>query len=153
MVNNMAKKQKARFHYAWVIFAVCFLMAGCSLGFCSSPTGLYLKPISDDLDISRTAYSVRNTIRFLTTAFVNIFFGKLIGKFGARKLGTAGLLSLAAACIVSAMAKNILMLYLGGALFGIGFSWTATTMVGYTVENGSPARKVPSWALFWLLMA
>lgn len=141
MVQNMESKTKPRFHYAWVIFIVCFLMAGCSLGFCSSPTGLYLKPISDDLDISRTAYSVRNTVRFVTTALINIYFGKLITKFGARKLSVAGLLSLAAGCVVSAAAKGILTLYLGSALMGVGFSWTATTMVGYVVEKWFTSKK------------
>ena len=139
----MAKNIKARprLHYAWVIFIVCFLMAGCSLGFCSSPTGLYLKPISDDLAISRTAYSVRNTIRFITTALINIYFGKLITKFGARKLAVAGLLSLAAGCAVSAMATGIFTLYFGSALMGVGFSWTCTTMVGYVVEKWFTSKK------------
>lgn len=139
MAKNIEAKKKL--HYAWIIFVVCFLMAGCALGFCSTPTGLYLKPISDTLNISRAAYSVRNSIRFVTTALINIFFGKLILKFGARKLATAGLLSLSAACIVSATAQNIWMLYLGGALFGIGFSWTTTTMVGYVVDKWFTSKK------------
>ncbi|MBP3633392.1 MAG: MFS transporter [Oscillospiraceae bacterium] len=134
-------KQKKRLHYAWVIFVVCFLMAGCSLGFISTPVGLYLKPISDSLQISRAAYAVRNSMRFITTALVNIFFGKLITKFGARKLGTAGLLALAASCLVSAQAKGLFMLYLGGVLQGIGFSWTCTTMVGYVVEKWFSSKK------------
>lgn len=140
-MHDMDQKTKPRFHYAWVIFVVCFLMAGCSLGFCSSPTGLYLKPISDDLDISRTAYSVRNTVRFVTTALINIYFGKLIARFGARKLSVAGLLSLAAGCSVSAMAKGVFTLYFGSALMGIGFSWTCTTMVGYVVEKWFTSKK------------
>ena len=137
----MKENTKIRLHYAWIVLIVCFLMAGCSLGFCSSPVGLYLKPISEDLDISRTAYSVRNTIRFVSTALINIYFGRLITKFGARKLAAAGLLSLAAGCAVSAMAHGIFLLYLGSALMGIGFSWTATTMVGYVVEKWFTSKK------------
>ena len=116
-------------------------MAGCALGFCSSPTGLYLKPISDDLDISRAAYSVRNSIRFITTAVINLFFGKLILKFGARKLAVAGYLALIASCAVNALAHDLLMLYLGGALLGVGLSWASTTMVGYVVEKWFSSKK------------
>ena len=137
----MGNKTKPRLHYAWVIFVVCFLMAGCALGFCSTPKGMYLKSVSDSLGISRAAYSVCNSIRFVATALINMFFGKLIVKFGARKLGVAGLLTLTASCVVNALADNLFMLYLGGALLGIGFSWTSTTMVGYVVEKWFTSKK------------
>ena len=141
MVNNMENKQKTKFHYAWVIFAVCFLMAGCSLGFCSSPSGMYLKSVSEDLGISRAAYSVSNSLRFISTALINIFFGKLIAKFGARKLAVTGLLTLSLACTVNSMVTGPVMLYRGGTLLGIGFSWTSTTMVGYVVEKWFTSKK------------
>jgi len=137
----MKENTKPRIHYAWVIFAVCFLMAGCALGFCSSPVGLYLKPVSDTLKISRAAYSVRNSIRFITTAFVNLFFGKLIVKYGARKLAVAGYVMLIVSCVVNALARNLFMLYLGGAFLGIGLSWGTTTMVGYVVEKWFSSKK------------
>lgn len=137
----MEHKTKPRFHYAWVIFVVCFLMAGCALGFCSTPKGMYLKAVSESLQISRAAYSVCNSMRFISTALINIFFGKLIAKFGARKLGVAGLLTLTASCVVNALTTNLFMLYLGGALLGVGFSWTSTTMVGYIVEKWFTSKK------------
>ncbi len=140
-VNDMVQKTKPRFHYAWVIFTVCFLMAGCALGFCSTPKGMYLKCVSDSLQISRTAYSVCNSIRFIATAVVNLFFGKLIAKYGARTLGAAGFTMLTASCIVNALAQDLFMLYLGGALLGLGLSWSSTTMVGYIVEKWFTSRK------------
>ena len=137
----MENKQKTRLHYAWVIFVVCFLMAGCSLGFCSSPSGMYLRSVSEDLGISRAAYSVSNSLRFISTALINIFFGKLVAKFGARKLAVTGLLALSLSCIVNSMVRGPFLLYVGGTLLGIGFSWTATTMVGYVVEKWFTSKK------------
>lgn len=139
MAKNI--KAKPKLHYAWVIFLICFLMAGCALGFCSTPKGMYLKSVSDDLNISRAAYSVCNSIRFIVTAFINLFFGKLIAKFGARKLAVAGFTALTASCIVNALAKDLIFLYLGGALLGIGLSWSTTTMVGYIVERWFTSKK------------
>ena len=80
----MNTKPKPRLHYAWVIFVVCFLMAGCALGFCSTPKGMYLKSVSDTLDIPRSLYAVCNSLRFISTAFINLFFGKLIVKLGYK---------------------------------------------------------------------
>lgn len=137
----MKTEAKPRLHYAWVIFAVCFLMAGCALGFCSTPKGMYLKSVSDDLNISRAAYSVCNSLRFIATALINLFFGKLIVKLGARKMAVIGYAMLVASCVVNALAQNLWMLYLGGILLGLGLSWTTTTMVGYVVEKWFTSKK------------
>ena len=137
--NEIAKPKKL--HYAWVVFVVCFLMVGCALGFCSSNKSLYLAAITEDLGIPRSLYSLSNSFRYVATAIVNLFFGKLIAKLGARKLAAMGFAVLAASCAVSAMANNIWMFYLGGVLLGIGLSWTTTTMVGFVVEKWFTGKK------------
>ena len=40
-----------------------------------------------------------------------------------------------------ALATNVLLLYLGGILLGIGLSWTTTTMVGYVINIWSKNNK------------
>ena len=130
-----------KFHYAWVIFVICFLMVGCALGFCSSNKSLYLAAITNDLGIPRSLYSISNSCRYVATAVVNLFFGKLIGKLGARKMAFLGFLTLAASCAVSASASSLAMFYLGGVLLGVGLSWTTTTMVGYVVEKWFTGKK------------
>lgn len=130
-----------KLHYAWVIFVVCFLMVGCALGFCSSNKSLYLAAITKNLEIPRSLYSLSNSFRYVATAVVNLFFGKLIVKLGARKLAVLGFLVLALSCIVSAVAQSLAMFYLGGILLGVGLSWTTTTMVGYVVEKWFTGKK------------
>ena len=75
-------KQPKRFHYAWVIFAICFLSVFTSLGFCSSPKSLCLAAITEDLGIPQSLFSIGNSCRFMSTAVINLFFGKLVAKFG-----------------------------------------------------------------------
>lgn len=55
-------------------------------------------------------------------------------RFGAKRLISAGLIALAASCLIYAYAANIYVFYIGGALLGIGLSWTTTTIVGYIVN-------------------
>lgn len=116
-------------------------MAGCALGFCSTPKGMYLKSVSDTLDIPRSLYAVCNSLRFISTAVINLFFGKLIVKLGARKMAVSGYAMLTASCVVNALTQNLLMLYLGGILLGLGLSWTTTTMVGFVVEKWFTSKK------------
>ncbi len=126
---------KKKFDYKWVIIGLCFLMVLICLGFCSSNKSLYVVAITQALGIPRSAFSLSESCRFIATAVVNVFFGTLISRFGVKKLICAGLFSLIAACFCYAFSPNVWVFYIGGCLFGIGFSWTTTTMVGCVVNR------------------
>ncbi|MBQ2977101.1 MAG: MFS transporter [Clostridia bacterium] len=131
----METQQKTRrLEYKWVIIAAAFLMVFTCLGFCSSNKGLYLSAITEALGLSRSLFSLNDSCRYITTSVVNLFFGLLISKFGARKMIGAGFLSLIASVLIYAHAENIFVFYLGGCFLGMGLSWTTTTMVGYVVD-------------------
>lgn len=82
--------KKTKLDYKWVIVALCFVMVFTTLGFCSSTKSLFVKPITELLLVDRTVYSFVDSLRFISTAVVNIFFGFLVAKFGVKKLITAG---------------------------------------------------------------
>lgn len=134
-------KPTKRFHYAWVIFAVCFLMVFVTLGFNSSPKSLFLAAVTEDMGISRSAFSVSDSCRYLSTAIINLFFGSLIAKFGPRKLAAAGFVCLVLFNILNSFAQSVWMFYLGGILLGIGLAWTTTALVGCVVENWFTSSK------------
>ena len=138
-MNRLTEKKK--FDYKWIVIGACFLMVMVALGFCSSPKSYFIGPISNHLGIDRGSYSVNDSIRHITTAFINFFFGMLIKKFGSRKLIAAGFLSLVGSSLCYALAENIWVLYLGGMLLGLGLSWTTTTMVGFVVNRWAKENK------------
>lgn len=135
------KQRTKRLEYKWVIVACCFVMIFICLGFCSSNKSLYLSAITEALGIKRSLFSINDSIRFIATAIVNLFFGTLVQKFGARKMIGAGFVSLIAAVLIYAHATEVWMFYIGGALLGIGFSWASTTMVGYVVNYWCKEHK------------
>ncbi len=120
---------------SYIIIALCFLMVCIVLGFCSSSKSLYISAITEALGISRSALSVNDSLRYITTAFVNLFFGALIGKFGAKKLICAGFVSLIISCLLYSFASSVYVFYLGGIFLGLGLSWTTTTMVGFVIHK------------------
>ena len=138
-MNSLEKKKK--FDYKWVVIGSCFLMVMISLGFCSSPKSYFIGPITEYLGIDRSAYSINDSLRHITTAVVNFFFGMLIKKFGSRKLIAAGFISLVGSSLCYALAENVWVLYLGGILLGLGLSWTTTTMVGFVVNRWAKENK------------
>ena len=134
-------KRSKRFHYAWVIFAICFLSVFTSLGFCSSPKGLYLAAITEDLGIPRSLFSIGNSCRYITTAVMNLFFGKLVLRFGPRKLIAAGFACLAVSNLLGAVANSVYMFYLSNAFLGLGLAWSTTSLVGIVVEKWFTGSK------------
>lgn len=124
---------KRRIDYKWVTVALCILMIMISLGFASSTKSLFPDEIAKELGIERSLVSIYESMRYIGTAIVNLFFGFLIVKFKPKLLILAGFLSLIGSMLIFATASNLFLLYLAGLLMGVGFSWTSTTMVGYVV--------------------
>lgn len=127
--------------YRWIIASACFLMIFTALGFCSSPKGLYLSAVTEDLGIPRSLFSFNDSCRYITTALVNLFFGRLILKMGPRIMILCGFLSLIASCLIYSIASSVYLFYLGGCLLGLGLAWTTTTLVGYLVDRWFSVRK------------
>lgn len=121
--------------YRWVIAVLSFLMVMISLGFCSSTRSLYISPITSALNIKRGVFSVCDSLRYVTTAIVNVFFGFLVSRYKIKKLIITGFASLMASQIVFSFADDVLVFYIGGILLGIGFALTSTTMVGCIVNR------------------
>lgn len=128
-------KRTRKFDYSWVIVGLSMLMLCVTLGFCSSSKSLYLDAITNALGIERGAFSLNDTCRFVATAVVNLFFGTLVARFGAKKLILAGFVCLIVSMSLYSVATNIYVFYIGGTLLGVGLAWTSTAVVGHVVNK------------------
>ncbi|MBR3933799.1 MAG: MFS transporter, partial [Clostridia bacterium] len=132
---------KKKFDYKWIIVALSFLMVLTCLGFCSSPKSLFIGPVTKALGVSRGAFSVNDSLRFISTAFINIFFGSLVARFGPKKLICAGFACLISSQLIYSFSTNVYVYYIGGILLGLGLSWTTTTMVGCVINKWCKESK------------
>lgn len=135
------QKRIGRFEYKWVIAGVCFLMVLVGLGFCSSSKSMYIAAITKALGISRSAFSINDSCRYITTAIINIFFGALVERFGTKKLILAGMLCLIISSMLYSFATTLFVFYLGGVFLGLGVAWTTTTMVGVVINKWFKKNK------------
>lgn len=127
--------------YKWIIVGLCFIMVMFCLGFCSSPYSWYTNYVVPYLGVEESLYTIGKSIRFITTAVVNLFFGFLVAKFGTKKLILAGLTSLIISMLCHAFAENLILIYFGGFFLGLGLSWTTTTIVGFIVNQWCKENK------------
>ena len=129
------KLGKKQLDYKWVILIVCFLMEFFCLGFCSSNDGLYTKAVTEALDIKRSVYSLATSFRNITRTVIALYFGTLVGKFGAKKMAVVGMLCLAASAAIRGMATNVVHIYIGSIVWGIGVVLSGGTMASTIVRR------------------
>ncbi len=139
MQKNELKKSK--FDYSWVIIGISFLIIATTLGLCSSGGALYLTAITEALNIPRSAFSLTDTIRYVTTTIINLYFGRLVYKFGTKKLICAGFICLIGFAIIRSFAESMILFYIASVLLGLGLSWTSTTMVSTIVNKWCTKNK------------
>ncbi|MBR7163644.1 MAG: MFS transporter [Clostridia bacterium] len=129
------EKQTKKFDYAWVIIGICFMMILTSMGFCSSGRTMYLTAITDALGIPRGAFAFNDSFRYVTSTIVNLYFGRLVYRFGTKKLICAGFVCLIAFALINAVATSVYTFYIASIFLGIGLSWTSTTMVSAIIHK------------------
>ena len=133
--------KKIKLQYKWIIAAICFAIIFIGLGFGSSTKSLFPDEIAKAINVSRSEVSLGESFRYISTAVLNIFFGTLIVKFGPKKLVCTGFTALTLAMLIYAYATNVFMICLGGALLGVGFAFSSTTIIGYIINLWHPDNK------------
>ena len=126
---------KKKLDYTWVIVFACFMLGFFCLGFCSGNKGLYLAAITEALQLPRSLFSLNDSIRYLTTAGMNLVFATVLHKLGVKKMVAAGILSLTIQCVISAMATTVWGFYIAGFFLGLGLALCTTTMISFVIRR------------------
>ena len=121
--KNIVAKVNGKFFYGWII-----LMAAGAGIFASGPGqshtfSVFIGPISRDLGVGATAISSAYGLATLIAALGLPFVGRLVDRYGARKIMLTVVIFLGLGCIAFGFAPGIIWLALGfGALrfFGQG---------------------------------
>ncbi len=126
---KLGNKQK-KLNYAYVIYALSFLMVFVGLGFSHNTRGLFIESVCNGVGVSRGVFALSDSIRYVVTALVNMSFGFFVMKLGQRVMISIGFACLTASMFIYAFAPVIYVYWIGSIILGIGFSLTTTTMVG-----------------------
>lgn len=106
--------------YAWVVLILLVLMQFVYAGITLSTVTLYMEPILNaHPEVSRTAYALTITLNGGANAIVSIFFGKLVDKFGLKKMISFCSILMIVGVVLYANGTAIWMFYLAAILQGI----------------------------------
>jgi MFS family permease len=90
--RTLAASGRPRFFYGWTIVAVGFLSHVACAFHMSSTLSVFLKPLTEDLAVSRGLFSLLRSGEILIGAALAPFVGPLVDRFGGRWLMAGGAL-------------------------------------------------------------
>ena len=124
-----------RINYAYVIlatgFAVLFFSSGSRFAF-----GLLLKPMSEDLELSRSALSLAATCFMIVGALTMPFVGRLVDSFSVRRVVSIAVIIASAGIGLMGFAQTqwqVILLY--GIIFAIGNGGSSVGPIGVMISR------------------
>ena len=107
-------------HYHWIVAILVFLEMIVFGGLINSAS-VFIRPISESLDVKTTAYSVAmmpyTVSCFIGTSLSGFFFGR----FGYKKTALVSLILVACSLLLTASANNLIVFCISKILFGMGY--------------------------------
>lgn len=122
--------------YYFVIAAGAFFTVAVIIGLTNNLYTLYVIPVTRDLGISRGVFSLALTVRYITSAFCNLFMGRLYQKYGYRRPTTLLVALVALSFVGYSLAQNMLPYLLGALIYGIG---------EYFISTAALSRLIATW--------
>ncbi|MPY65850.1 MFS transporter [Deinococcus sp. SDU3-2] len=120
--------------YGWVVVGITVLALLLAAGARSAP-GVFLLPMERDLGLSRSTLSFSVSLGLLVFGLAAPLSGRLMDRFGPRRVATAGLLLVALSFGLSTLSRSALGLHLTwGLLSGLGTGLVGSVL-GATVAT------------------
>jgi MFS family permease len=132
---------KRRFDYSYIIlasgFTVLFFNSGTRMAF-----GLVLKPMSEDLDLSRSMLSSVFTVFMLVSAVAMPIVGRLIDRYSIRVMVAAGtVLGASAIALMGQINSSWQLFVLYGLVFAVGHAASSIAPVSVLMSRWFPERR------------
>ena len=121
--------------YPWLMMLLLFEFLFFMMPGMNSTVNLFVVPVSEELGVSRSVYSLSFAVSSGAMVALSFFYGKIYKRFGARKIILLTGVFALAACFVSAKADHIAVIYLGALLRGIVLGLGSTAIVGNVLFN------------------
>lgn len=116
-------------NYHWIIAAMALLQLLVYGGLVNNFTGYHLIPVTEELEISRTAFSLASSLRSVVSMLCTMFSGAMIRRFGYRITASAGLATAGIGYVLYATMKSYPVLLVGAVLMGISYGFCATSAI------------------------
>lgn len=137
-----AVSEGKRFFYGWVVLGAAFLMMAVVGGGVYYAFGVFVKPMSTELDWSRGTVSIALSIMSVMQAMIGPIIGAVVVRFGARRVTVAGTaLLIIGLCLLNKVSEPWHLYLVYGVLCGVAMSCEAGIPVMAMVNNWFIKRR------------
>ena len=127
-------KEKKLF-YGWVVVAACCIVMATTMGIVSNCNSLFIKPICDDLGVSRQSVSTMLSLMSRGSMAASFFAGKIFNENNIVKIMRLAILLMVAAYFANSFASNIYLLYVTYLLNGIAMCLVTILPMTFLINN------------------
>jgi len=132
---NVKPKKSATSNYAWVVYIADILLFVAVGGFFNT-VALYMDPVLKEFpNISRSAYAGTITLCSISSAAMNILYGKVNSKISVRRIVQIGGVCAIISIFVYSIASALWMFYLAAFIFGASLAMCAETTAAVLVSE------------------
>ncbi len=142
MLQRVTQDQSGRTRPLWLIMLCAGTIVGVAMGL-RQVMGLYLKPMTTELNIGREPFSMAMAIANLVWGLVAIPLGAIADRYGAGRVLALGALSTMGGVYLMYAAQSEWDLLLSGIFIGIGVGGTGITSLVGAVGRAAPPEKRP----------
>lgn len=141
LTQSLANAVTPRFHYAWVVVGVIFLVLLCSAGIRATPSVMIL-PLEQEFGWNRSTISVVISVNIALYGLIGPFSAAAMQRFGIRRVVLGALVLLAAGTALSTLMQLPWhMLLSWGLLVGAGTGVAANTLGATIVSRWFETRR------------
>ena len=146
-MNSPAVQQ--RIYYGYWLIAAAFVAQFVSIGMYSYVLGSFMTPMIAELGWSRADFTLTRSLGQLVMAFVGVFVGSRVDRFGGRPIMLIGSTILVVALIGHAYVETLTAwLILNGAVLTVGCAMIGNLVVNVTLSKWFVINrgKAVAWA-------
>ncbi|MEZ4502668.1 MAG: MFS transporter [Dehalococcoidia bacterium] len=123
-------------YYGYYLVAAAFIAQFVSVGSQNYVVGTFLKPMTEELDWTRSEYTLARTIGQFVLGFGGLFIGSYVDRHGGRRLMAGGIFVLAAAMFAISYVQELWQwLLLNGLVLTVGAALIGNLVVNVTLSK------------------
>ena len=141
ITSNSSHSKKAGIFYGWWIVVAGFFCNLIIIGHTIAAFSLFVKPLEDTFPWSRDEIMTAFTIFFLSMGISQLVVGRLVDRFGARKVIFTGGLVTGLGFILMSRMTGIWEFYLGYVMVGAGAAASSTVPISIVISQWFKKRR------------
>ncbi|MBR2845890.1 MAG: MFS transporter [Solobacterium sp.] len=126
---------KKKIFYGWIIVGTCCLVMATTMGIITNCNSLFIRPVAEELGISRQTISLMISLQSLGTMIASLFTGRIFNGRNTITVMKTAVIVMTAAYFLNSFAGSIFLLYVTYFINGIMLALVTTLPISFLINN------------------